>query len=71
MEEPEAPQAHEGRVATSPLAVAGLEKRYGGVHALRGARLAISAPGTIHGLIGENGSGKSTMLGILSGEQQP
>jgi ABC-type sugar transport system ATPase subunit len=57
--------------AGSPLSVHGLEKRYGGVHALRGAHMTVSAAGVIHGLIGENGSGKSTLLGILSGEQRP
>ncbi|MDO8212069.1 sugar ABC transporter ATP-binding protein [Conexibacter sp. CPCC 206217] len=55
----------------SPLAVAGVEKRYGGVHALRGAHMTITAAGVIHGLIGENGSGKSTILGILCGEKSP
>ena len=53
------------------LRITGLEKRYGGVRALRGASLTLSAPGIVHGLIGENGSGKSTMLGILSGQLQP
>jgi len=48
-----------------------LTKRYGGIHALRGASLTISRPGVVHGLIGENGSGKSTMLGILSGQVEP
>ncbi|HEY4094800.1 MAG TPA: sugar ABC transporter ATP-binding protein [Baekduia sp.] len=57
--------------AGAPLAVVGLDKRYGGVHALRRAHMTVSAPGTVHGLIGENGSGKSTLLGILSGEKQP
>jgi ABC-type sugar transport system ATPase subunit len=54
----------------TPLLVAdGLHKRYGGVHALRGARLTVN-PGEIHALVGENGSGKSTLLKILSGEIQ-
>jgi len=48
-----------------------LTKRYGGIHALRGASLTISRPGVVHGLIGENGSGKSTTLGILSGQVMP
>jgi ABC-type sugar transport system ATPase subunit len=47
----------------------GLHKRYGGVHALRGARMAVNA-GEVHALVGENGSGKSTLLKILSGQIQ-
>jgi ABC-type sugar transport system ATPase subunit len=48
----------------------GLHKRYGGVRALNGASLAVSA-GEIHALVGENGSGKSTLLKIISGQQRP
>src|SRR5439155_10665502 len=47
-----------------------VHKRYGGVHALRGASLAVY-PGEVHGLVGENGSGKSTLLRIVSGQIQP
>ena len=47
----------------------GMHKRYGGVHALRGASLTIY-PGEVHALMGENGSGKSTFLKILSGQIQ-
>ena len=55
---------------SAPLLVGeGLHKRYGGVHALRGARLAVNA-GEVHALVGENGSGKSTLLKILSGQIQ-
>ena len=49
------------------LRAEGVHKRFGGVHALRGANLAVY-PGVVHGLAGENGSGKSTLLKILSGQ---
>jgi ABC-type sugar transport system ATPase subunit len=49
------------------LTATGIHKRFGGVHALRGAHLDIS-PGEVHALVGENGSGKSTLLKILSGQ---
>jgi ABC-type sugar transport system ATPase subunit len=49
------------------LSVHELRKRFGGVHALSGADLAIAA-GEVHALIGENGSGKSTLLKIVSGQ---
>ena len=53
------------------LELAGIEKSYSGVHALRGAHMTISGPGTVHTLIGQNGCGKSSLLGILSGQLQP
>ena len=48
-----------------------IEKSYAGVRALRGARLTIGRPGTVHALTGQNGCGKSSLLGILSGQLQP
>ena len=59
--------APEGASTPAVLAAVGVEKRYGGVHALRGASLEIHA-GEIHGLLGANGSGKSSLLRILSGQ---
>ena len=47
-----------------------LAKSYGGVNALRGVTLDIR-PGEILGICGENGSGKSTFLKIISGQIQP
>jgi len=47
-----------------------MQKRFGGVHALRGAHLDVYA-GEVHALVGENGSGKSTLLKIVSGQLQP
>jgi ribose transport system ATP-binding protein len=43
-----------------------VRKHYGGVAALRGARLSL-LPGEVHALIGENGAGKSTLARILAG----
>ena len=48
------------------LQVQGLRKRFGGVHALRGASLGVRA-GEVHALVGENGAGKSTLINILAG----
>ena len=52
------------------LSVSGIHKRFGGVHALRGAELAVRR-GEVHSLVGANGSGKSTLLNILSGQVAP
>jgi ABC-type sugar transport system ATPase subunit len=55
-------------VSGRPLHVAlrGITKRFGGVHALRGVDLDIGR-GTIHGLVGENGAGKSTLAKVIAG----
>lgn len=52
------------------LELVGIEKSYGGVPAVRGASLSIASTGTIHTLIGQNGCGKSSLLGVLSGQIQ-
>ncbi len=52
------------------LALSGVEKRYGGVRALRGVDFTLAA-GEIHVLLGENGAGKSTLMGIISGATRP
>lgn len=57
--------------ATEPvLQVRGIDKNYGGVHALDDVSLSL-LPGTIHCLAGENGSGKSTLIKIISGVERP
>ncbi|MGI5460970.1 sugar ABC transporter ATP-binding protein [Streptomyces sp. CA-249302] len=53
------------------LAMTGIHKSYGGVAAVRGADLRITRPGVVHTLMGQNGCGKSTMLGVLSGQIRP
>jgi ribose transport system ATP-binding protein len=52
------------------LQMTGIEKRFGGVHALKGVNFEISA-GEIVALAGENGAGKSTLMKILGGIHQP
>jgi ribose transport system ATP-binding protein len=52
------------------LKMQGIEKRFGGVHALRGVDFDIAA-GEAVALVGENGAGKSTLMKILGGVHQP
>src|ERR671934_2108519 len=51
---------------STALAVHGLEKRYGGIHALRGVDLRVDE-GELIGLLGPNGAGKSTLVKIACG----
>jgi ABC-2 type transport system ATP-binding protein len=52
------------------LAVRGLAKRYGPVHALRGVDLEVGR-GELLGLLGPNGAGKSTLVKIAVGLVRP
>src|SRR3982751_202293 len=52
------------------LQMRGIEKRFGGVHALRGVDFEIAA-GECVALAGENGAGKSTLMKILGGVHHP
>ncbi len=52
------------------FSLAGIVKTFPGVRALDGASLSIR-PGEIHGLVGENGAGKSTIIKILAGVYRP
>ena len=56
--------------AVSLLSAKGIAKSYGGAKALDGAALEV-APGEVHGLVGANGAGKSTMIRCLAGLVQP
>jgi ABC-type sugar transport system ATPase subunit len=47
-----------------------LEVRFGPTVALRDTTVKV-APGTIHALVGENGAGKSTFLGVIAGRIVP
>ena len=55
---------------TGRLEVAGLSKTFGPTRALRGVGLTL-APGELHGLVGQNGCGKSTLVKILTGVYTP
>src|SRR6266436_6170116 len=57
-------------VAPPAIELRGIDKWFGEVHANRDVSLAVHR-GTIHGIVGENGAGKSTVMGILYGYYQP
>ena len=48
------------------LELSGVSKSFGGVLALKDVSFTLEA-GEIHGLVGENGAGKSTMMKIIAG----
>jgi ABC-type sugar transport system ATPase subunit len=52
------------------LSVEGITKRFGAVTALNDVSLELRA-GEVLGLIGDNGAGKSTMVGVMSGALRP
>jgi branched-chain amino acid transport system ATP-binding protein len=52
------------------LNVSGLVKRFGGFHALDGLSFHV-VPGEILGLVGPNGSGKTTAINVISGLYAP
>jgi simple sugar transport system ATP-binding protein len=59
-----------GTQSPAAVEVRGLTKRFGGVLANDGVNLRIE-PGTIHGVIGENGAGKSTAMKMVYGMFRP
>lgn len=68
--QPPAPGAG-ARAPTVPLLeIAGLQKRFGGVHAVRGVSLDVRR-GEICGLIGPNGAGKTTLFDCVTGFLRP
>lgn len=56
--------------ATPVVEAVGLAKHYGAIRALKGVDVAF-ARGRIHGLVGANGAGKSTMVRMLAGLEHP
>ena len=57
-------------VAPGALSLRGITLSFGGVRAVDGLDLDV-LPGQIHGLIGPNGSGKTTTLNVISGYYRP
>ena len=57
-------------MAAPALEVVGLEKRFGGVHAVQGVSFTLQ-PGEMLALIGPNGAGKSTCFNMLNGQLRP
>ncbi len=60
----------QNQMANALLAIRELDKRFGGVHAVKSLSLDIAA-GEVVGLIGPNGSGKSTSVNLISGTFPP
>lgn len=56
------------RALETPLKVSGLNKKYGNTEVLRNLDLQVSR-GAVHGLVGLNGSGKTTTLNCILGLQ--
>ena len=50
----------------SIIEMRGIDKHFGGVHAVRGVDLDVYS-GEVHALVGDNAAGKSTLIKILSG----
>jgi ABC-type branched-subunit amino acid transport system ATPase component/ABC-type branched-subunit amino acid transport system permease subunit len=59
-----------GHAKNGALVLSGLELSFGAVRAIDGLDLRLE-PGEVHGLIGPNGSGKTTTLNAISGFARP
>jgi branched-chain amino acid transport system ATP-binding protein/branched-chain amino acid transport system permease protein len=63
-------QADAARDGSVCLAVVGIDKSFGGIHALADCSLVVKK-GSITALIGPNGSGKTTLFNCITGFYQP
>ena len=64
------PEVFAHRPAAQSLTLQNIVLAFGGVRALDGLDITIK-PGEVHGLIGPNGSGKTTALNVISGYYAP
>ena len=65
-----ATQPGRDRSEATALECTGIDRSFGGLRALKGVSLAIR-PGEIFGLVGPNGSGKTTMVNVVTGFYPP
>jgi ribose transport system ATP-binding protein len=56
--------------AEATLQLCNISKTFGGTKALKSVNLTIR-PGEVHGLLGQNGCGKSTLIKVLAGYHEP
>jgi branched-chain amino acid transport system ATP-binding protein len=63
-------QAAAATTSESILRLRGIDRRFGGVHAVRGVDLEVR-PGERRAVLGPNGAGKTTVFNLISGEFPP